>query len=391
MIGGRQAIWLVARREIVTRGRERAFAISTVITLVIIAAIVLLPSLIGGGTDKAKTVAVGPDAAATVAAAKRVQKQFDVRILPRRAGTDAQARRMLDAGDADVALLGDGKRIAAAGGAPDGAITAVQAASRGRRALAALRRSGADPADAQRILAPPPLAVTKLDQDADARTGFAFVALIIMYGQLLIYGVMVASGVVEEKASRIVEILLATIRPRELLAGKVLGIGLLALGQLLLVGVVGLALASVSGQVDVGARELSALPVVLAWFVLGFGLYACAYAMGGALVSRQEDINSVTTPITMVVLASFFLGFQAVREPDGPLAQVLSIVPLSSPLIMPVRVIGGNVPAWEVILSVALSLAAIVVVIVLAGRMYGAAVLRTGGKLSLRTALRQAA
>ncbi len=386
MIGGREAIALVARREVVTRGRDRTFLISTLITLAIIAAIVLLPSLFGGGDDKA-TVAATPQALATAKAAKAVQGQFDVRIVPVRVGSDAAARTRVDDAEADLALVQGGRRIVASGGAPSGAVDALQAASRSRRALTALRASGADAATVQRVLAPRPLAVTQLDRDSDTRRAFAIIALFVLYGQILAYGVMVANGVVEEKASRIVEILLATIRPRELLAGKVLGIGLLALGQLLLTGVVGLGLAALSGQVDVGARELSVLPIVLAWFVLGFALYACAYAMGGALVSRQEDVNSATTPLTMAILVSLVLGLQAGQHADGSLAQVLSILPVSSPLVMPVRMVAGDVPVAEVALAVLLILAAIVVVVRLAGRMYGSAVLQTGGKLSLRTAL----
>jgi len=288
----------------------------------------------------------------------------------------------------DAGVVDGGRTIVKRGGAPDGGVAALQAASSRARSLEELRRSGADPADAQKILDPPPLAVRTVDEAAEDRQGFAFIALIVLYGQLITYGIWVATGVVEEKTSRIVEILLATIRPRELLTGKVLGIGLVGLGQLLFIGAVGLILAAASDTVEVGGRELSALPILLAWFVLGYALYACAFAVVGALVPRQEDVQSAATPVMLAILASFFLSFQAVGDPSSTLAQVLSFVPVSSPLVLPVRLIAGDVAIWQVVVSVLLLLASIAALIAVAGRVYGNAVLQTGGKVRLADALR---
>lgn len=340
----------IARREVVVRGRDRSTFISTGVTLLLLAAIILLPSLFGGTTK----VTVSADAE-VVQAAQRLQGQFDVEVSS------------APAGNADVRVQGG--RLVVSGDAPDNAVPLVQAASR------AVRATAPDP---------PPLTVVRTDGDSEDKQAFAAIALIILYVQLIGYGFLVASGVVEEKASRIVEILLATVRSRDLLFGKVLGIGLVALVQLLIIGVVGILLAAVSGQIDVGGDELATLPIVLAWFLLGYALYAGAFALAGSLVSRQEDIQSVTTPLILALLASFFLGFQAVDDPSGSMAAVLTYVPVSAPLVTPVRMIAGDVGALEVLLSAAIVVASTYAIIAFAARVYGTAVLQTGGRVSLR-------
>jgi ABC-2 type transport system permease protein len=388
-VTGRQAIAIVARREVVERVRDRSFAISTLVTVLIVAAIVFLPSLFGASGPKKATVAVsGQQAAGLVEAARAGEKGFDVRLATVRARDDASARALVRSGDAEAAVLSGGARIVVAGGAPSGTVPALQAASARERSLQLLRERGVEGADAKQLLSPRPLPVSELDEHADARKGFAFVALIVLYGQILAYGFWVAAGVVEEKASRIVEILLAAIRSRHLLAGKVLGIGIVGVLQLLLISAIGLALASASGRVHIGAAELSAVPVLLAFFVLGFALYACAFAVGGALVPRQEDLQSATTPITLTLVASFFLSFAALDSSGSVLAKALTYVPLSAPLVTPVRVITGDAALWEALLSGAIVLAAAAALIGIAGRIYSGAVLQTRGRVRLRAALR---
>jgi len=371
-VTGLQAIRLVARREIVTRSRDRSTFVSTGITVLILAAVIFLPSLFGG-TSTATVAVAGPDAARIAQTAVRLEKSFGVKVEVKRVADDAAVRRLVDTDEADAGLLAGGKRIVAAGGAPDGTVPALQEASRGLRA---------DAPD------PPPLPVRSLDQDAEERQAFAVIALIVLYGQLIGYGIWVANGVVEEKASRIVEILLATIRPRELLFGKVLGVGVVGLAQLLLIAAIGLGLGAASGRVDIGATELATLPIVLGWFVLGYALYAGAFALAGALVSRQEDVQSVVTPMIMAILASLFLSFRAVDDPSGTFATVLGFVPISAPLVMPTRMIAGGAGALEVLVSVAIVLASTYAVIAFAGRLYGAAVLQTGGRVKLRSLMR---
>jgi ABC-2 type transport system permease protein len=376
VIGTRRAVTLVARREIVERIRERSLWISTAVTVIVLAGVLVLPSALGfGGATKGTIAAAGPQAGAVARQAVAVQKAFDVRLTVRRAASDAEARRLVRDGDADVAVLAGGRALAAAHDADDKVVSAVQAGSQAARGA--------------RL--PPPLPVAREgDNGSSQRQGIAFVAVVVLYGQLLGYGFWVASGVVEEKSTRVVELLLSTIRPRQLLAGKVLGIGVLGLGQLLLIGAFGVAIGAASGQLDMNADVASAVGAVLAWFVLGFGLYSCAFAVAGALVPRQEEIQSVTAPLTILILASFFLSFGVLDDPGSTLAQVLSLVPPCAPMVMPVRMIAGDVAAWEVVASVLLTLAGAVALISLAARIYGAAVLRTGSRVTLRAVWRAA-
>ena len=374
MISTRAAVGLVARREVVERVRERSLWISTGVTIAVLAGFLVLPSALGfGGATKGTVAVVGPEGARVAQQARAQQKAFDVALTVRRAADDAAARKLVKEGDADVAVLGGGRALAAGQDADDAVLAAVQAGSQAARGA--------------RV--PPPLPVARSgDAGASDRQGIAFAAVVILYGQILGYGFWVATGVVEEKSTRVVELLLAAIRPRQLLAGKVIGIGLLGIGQLLLIGACGVVIGTASGQLDVTGDVVSAVGIVLAWFVLGFGLYSCAFAVAGALVPRQEDIQSVTAPLTVIILASFFLSFGALDDPGSSLAHVLSFVPPSAPMIMPVRLIAGDASAAEIAASVALTLAAAVALIALAARVYGAAVLRTGSRVTLRAVWR---
>jgi ABC-2 type transport system permease protein len=240
---------------------------------------------------------------------------------------------------------------------------------------------------------PPPLRVQTTkpeDPDSDAKAGLAFFTILILYGQLLTYGFWVATGVVEEKSSRVIEILLATIRPKDLLAGKVLGLGVLGLGQLLIVSLFGLVVATATGSLDVDGDLLVAIALSLGWFVLGYAFYASAYAVAGALVPRQEEIQSSTTPLTMLILVSLFVGFAVNDDPSGTLAHVTAFIPPVAPVTMPSRIILGAAPAWEIAASAALMLIATLALIPLAGRIYAAVVLRTGSAVKLREAVRLA-
>ena len=173
--------------------------------------------------------------------------------------------------------------------------------------------------------------VEPVDPDRDARAGLAFFAILLLYGQLIAYGYIVASGVVEEKASRVIEVLLATLKPRDLLAGKVLGLGVLGLTQLLLTAFIGVAVAGATGALTVDAALISAIALALVWFVLGYAFYASLYAAAGALVPRQEELQSTTTPLTMAILVAFFAGFAVRRRPEQRPGPRLRVHPVHRP------------------------------------------------------------
>jgi ABC-2 type transport system permease protein len=236
----------------------------------------------------------------------------------------------------------------------------------------------------------PEVAVTPVgDQEDDGqRVVVAIIGVVVLYSLLILFAQFVAQGVVEEKSSRVVELLLATMRPWQLLAGKIIGLGLLGLGQILVIGVVGVTGALVFDLVDVPGELIGTVATVVAWFVLGYAFYACVFAVAASLVSRQEDLGSVLTPASMLLVGGFFVAVQAAGDPAGTLATVTSFVPGLSPLVMPVRQAAGEAAGWEVALAVVLMLVAIGLAVRLGGRVYAGALLRTSGRTKVREALR---
>jgi ABC-2 type transport system permease protein len=381
---------IVARREIGERVRRRSFQASTALTLLVVAGVALAAGLTGDGTEEYRVGAHGPEAVAIAEAARAAGPALDIRVEVERFATPAAARAAAREERVDAALV-DGA-VVSRESPPDELEQALQAAARQVRAAEALRSQGLSAAEVRRALAPPPLAVRPLDPsgDRDERRGVAFAASLLLYVQLIVFGVAVASGVVEEKASRVVEVLLAAIPPRALLAGKVVGIGLLGLAQVALAVVVGLGVAAASGAVELDADYAGILAVVLVWFLLGYALWSLIYAVAGVMVSRQEDLQTSSNPPTMVLVACYIVAFAAFDDADSPLSVAASLVPLSSPIVMPVRVAVGDASALEIAASLALLLAAIALLVRLGARIYERAVLRMGKPMRIGEALRAA-
>jgi ABC-2 type transport system permease protein len=352
-----ETVKLVARREFTERVHERSFLISTGITLAVVVLVLVLPALLGfGGPSEYTVSASSPQDRAIVERAARIAPEFDAKVK---------------LGDGDVSLRGG---VIRSKDEPDDELVSILQVAAQPETAPRLRVQTTEP----------------VDPDRDEKAGLAFFAILILYGQLLTYGFWVATGVVEEKSSRVIEILLSTIRPRDLLAGKVLGLGLLGLGQLLIISLFGLIVAAASGSLDVDGDLLVAVALALVWFVLGYAFYACAYAVAGAMVPRQEEIQSSTTPLTMLILISLFIGFGVQDDPDGALAHVTAFIPPIAPVTMPARIILGAAPAWEIAASAALMIVATLALIPFAGRIYAAVVLRTGSAVKLREAVRLA-
>lgn len=368
----------MARREIVERVRDRSLLISTVVTLAILAAILVIPTLIGfGGTETYKVAVAGPQAEQVARAAQRNAKTFDAKIEIARVADERAVRKAVDDEQADAGLAGDAGAIIVRKTLDDNLGNALQQGSR-------LLRLEAQP--------PPPLPVRALQptDNSDDLQSIAFVAALLLYFQLIGYGFWLASGIVEEKASRIVEVLLATIRARELLAGKIVGIGIVGLMQLVVIGAGATALGVATDQVDLTGDTVRAVGVVLAWFVLGYAFYACLFAVAGALVSRQEDVQNTTTPLSIVLFGSFMLSFAALDDPAGGLATALSFLPPTAPIIAPVRLIAGEMPVEQIVGAVVVLLASTAALVAVAARIYSHAVLRTGTRVKLLEAWRAA-
>jgi ABC-2 type transport system permease protein len=388
---GRPAITLVALREITQRIREKSFLISMAVTVTLVVLVAVVPPLFGFGGKQSFTVAVTDNASLAVAkTAQRSAKAFDTELNVR--GPSAgDANAAVAAGKVDAVLSARGLH---AEDEPDATLVGlIENARREVEQSQALKRAGLSEAQAQRALNPPALRVTTaepVDPERDRKGTFAFVAVLALYAQLLTFGYLLASGVVEEKASRVVEVLLATIRPRDLLAGKIVGLGFLGFVQMLVIGAAGLAAAAATGPLDVDSDVLLAAALAVGWFVLGYAFYAGLFACAGALVPRQEELQSSMTPLTMMILVSFFLAFAVLDNPDGTLARVTSFIPFCAPMTMPPRIALGEASALEIISAFAITAASAALLVPLAGRIYSGAVLRTGSSVKLRDAWRAA-
>jgi ABC-2 type transport system permease protein len=391
-VSWRRGVWLVAVRELVERARTRAFSISTVVlTTLGVAAVVLLPRLADGSTTYTLAVVGEPSPGLELAldeAAAGVGARVEVTLVASAAAAEAR----VTGEDVDGALVpGDPARLLVEV-EPRGDLGAivVQAASVDRL-RAALDRAGVDPAEADALIRGGGVQVQALDPDADERDAdqaLAFAAAILMYLALLGSAQVLAGGVGEEKSSHVAAVLLPIVRPSQLLAGKVLGIGLLGFGQLLVVAGPPLIAAYALGDIDLPDATAGGFALVLLWFVLGYALYGCAFAAAGALVSRQEEVGSATMPLNVVLIAAYLLSAQVPADPDSTLARALSLAPPTAPLAMPPRAIAGDLAAWELPLAAALTAAAAVALTWLAGAIYAAGIRRTGQRLRLLDVLR---
>jgi ABC-2 type transport system permease protein len=385
------SVWrIVARREFVERARDRGFLISTAVTLVILVGIIVISSALDRGTsfDLAVVGDESRELARDVAAAATIL-DIEVEVVEL---ADAEAAERAVNGGADAAIV-DGERILVRAEPPAQLVGLIQAASIRQRSQDALRESGLSEEQIEAVLTQRPLPVEALEP-VDVRrrehAAVAFVGVLVLYGQLFAYGYWVAAGVVEEKSSRVVEVLLATVRPSQLLRGKIFGIGLLGLAQLLLIGVVGMSTSIVVGRLEFPSGALAVVGLVLFWFVLGFFFYASLFAVAGSIVTRQEDLQSTMTPLTILIVGSFFIGISATSDPSSTLATVASLLPFSSPLVMPTRIVLGEASPSEVVLSIAISVASTAALIPVATKVYSRAVLQTG-RVRIRQVLRQRA
>ncbi len=388
-LSSRRAVSLVIRRELFERTHQRAFLVSTGVTLLIVLAIAIVPGLGGDdGPEKFDVGVVGEAGAPLAEALPRVDlgERFEVktRILPNR----AEAERLVDDDELDAAVDGDSVIVKEE---LNGDLEALlQLANRDVRAQQALAAAGVSGDQASAITDPAPLrtdAIDPPDEEQDDRRSLVIFGVFFVFGQIFGYGFAVASSVVEEKSSRVVELLLAKMRPGELLTGKIVGVGALGFAQLALFMVVGLVAASVTGSIDLPPGVGGAFVLVLGWFLLGFAIYSALFAMAGAVASRAEELQNTTSPITFLIMAGYFGTFAAIGDADGLMAKVMSWVPFWSPLVMPIRMASGEASAGEAAIVVVAVLVTVVVVVRVAARVYSGGALRTRGRIKLKEAL----
>jgi ABC-2 type transport system permease protein len=379
-------ILVIARREIVTRARSKGFRVVTGLLLLGVVGLALFQSVVFGGDDaRSVTVGLTEEAADWADALGGVEGELEV-------DTTVLSGEPADAFDDDpgVDVVFDGEALIWERG-PDGTLDAYVRAVVQRSVVAdRLAAEGLDPGRIEAVFSPVRIGEVRLDDDADrgvrlvvaGASGFAIFMLLQVWGSFLMM------GVIEEKSSRVVEVLLSHVRPATLLAGKVLGLGTLALAQMLIV-VGGLALGlAVVDDISVPTGVWGTVPLSLATFLLGFGFYAAAFAAVGSMVSRQEDASAAQMPVILPLLAGYFVAVGSLAEPDNVAVTVGSFVPFTAPVLLPFRHATTTMPTWEVLVALGVLAVSIVVMVRLAGRIYRSSLLRIGSRVSWRRAWR---
>jgi ABC-2 type transport system permease protein len=382
-----RTIRTVAVREVRQRIRARSFAIATAALVLVAVAAIVAPALVDEERPDFDVGVVGSStslSSSLQALEATVGGTVTVRVVE---DVDA-ARAQLRAGTLDLVVVPDDARMLVRE-EPEEA-SDLERLVGAAQFVAGLERAGIDPERAADAVARgyrvEPLEAT--DTDESAQRGAAFVAVVLLFVVLLTYGQWIATGVVEEKSSRIVEILLPAISSERLLVGKVLGISAVAFAQF---GVT--AAAAITAAIAVGNEVPAVTPgliaTTIACFVAGYAFYAALFAGAGSLVSRPEDVGSAVTPITTVFTAVYLVSLTV--TPESPVITLLSYLPPSMPTAMPPRVATGEAQWWEVAVAVVVTLAAAGITMLAAARLYRGGLLRRGPKVRLRDAWRGAA
>ena len=386
------SVYLVARREFVVRVRSRVFRIGTILIVLLVIGFVVLKTRVLTTTPTVVTVGVsGPAQVLAHPLTEAARGLGGITIQP--VSSQAVGESLVRRGQLDV--LVSGSPLSPQVLVKDQLNATLQAALTGlvkQEALSAqLTARGLNPGTVAAAVAHAGIHIHSLTPPSAGTTQRLVLALIVgvvLFVSLQIYGIQVAQGVAEEKESRIVEILLATLRPGQLLLGKVVGIGLVGLLQLAIMGAVALILLERTHVVTLPAFGAGAMAGGLLWFVLGFSLYAILFAAAGSLVSRVQEVQMATLPVIMALTVGYLAGFAVVLpDPGSPASTVLSLVPFLAPVLMPERLATGDALAWQVVLAVALTLVAIGAATWLASRIYGNSVLKTGARVRLGEAL----
>jgi ABC-2 type transport system permease protein len=383
--------WLVARRELRQRGRTRAFAISTVVLLLAVALGVALPAILSKNSKPERVGVVGGNTATLTSLVTEAGRLAGVKVTVVPKPDVAAAEAGLRSGDLGAVLVSGTEVLvkqvpiggaSSAGGTLPGALAQLAGLSKLFEEVPGAAAAAANGiALPVRGLQPPPGSL------ASRLTGLFTVVLVWVL--ISIYGSQIAMGIGEEKSSRVVEVLLASMRPVQLLVGKVLGIGLLALAQAAAMIVVFIIAGFASGSSLVHGAAIGIVVTGGVFIALGYAFYCTAFAAAGSLVSRQSDVNSTIMPVQLPLIIAYALSYTVIYA-NGANAfyHVLGFLPPTAPIAMPVLYAAGDVPVWQVVVSGLICAAGTVWMARVAARIYRNSILRSGGRIRLSQALR---
>ncbi|MFC4334860.1 ABC transporter permease [Salininema proteolyticum] len=375
-----RGIGLVAAREVRVRGLSKSNIIALVVTVAAVALLALLPNLFSG--DDSYTVGVAGENSQAMAAA--LEQSDDPEIEVEQYGSVDEAEQAVK--DEDVEAAVTDTDLIVNNGVGQTLQLVLTSVHQSVASAAQLEAQGLDPAQVAEAMSVPPLN----EVDVSTSGGWSgvsyffglFVSLFMMF-MIMMPVQYIAMGVIEEKSSRIVEILLTTLRPWQLLIGKILGLGVVSVVTMVAVVITGLTAAAFSGALpDMPDGTAGVLFSTLGWWVLGFALFGSLAGGVGAMVSRQEEAGAVLTPITLLIIAAYMgTNISVLTDPDSGLSQAMSMIPPFSAIAMPARTAMTSVPMWEVAVAVAGLALAAVGAIALGATIYRRTVLHVGSRL----------
>ena len=415
----------VVRREFVERVRTKWFIISTVLGPIFLVGVIVLPVVLGtrgGGARIAVVDAESGGFAGRLLAQLGTNSRFSVTVVAA-SGTgvaevdsltrEVQAKRLDGFLAVSPAAVESGKfeyqgrNVASI---PD--MQTLQAALRQAVTVERLTRRGVDPAVVQEAQQHIDLATKRITrQGATGESGeatffLAYIVGFILYMAIFLYGVNVMRSVIDEKQTRIIEVLVSSLRPFELMFGKVIGVGAVGLFQMAIWGVSAALLVSygsalfgflhvapqqaAQAQVQMPAIGIGLVLLVLAYFLLGYLIYSALFAVVGASVNTEAEAQQAQMPVTMLLVVAIILVMPIINDPNGRMAVVMSIVPFFSPIVMPIRYTASEVPGQELLLSLAVLAVSTVAVVWIAARIYRVGILMYGKRPNARELLRWA-
>jgi ABC-2 type transport system permease protein len=386
-------VGMVATREIKERVRGRFFQIGTLVVLIAVAAAIVIPTLHSGGGPTIQTVGVvgglSPKTEQVVYAAGRGNQDV-VKFVSEHSLAAAKAN--LRSGKVDFSVV-DGNWVllnkpATSSGSPaDPAL--VQDVAEYLGVLRAYQAAGLTAAQATQVDRAKAVPVRSLQPNSKGTTNAtSVVGLVLLFIMLTQYNTWILMGVMQEKSSRVVEVLLATVRPIQLLGGKVLGIGLVALAQATLIVGCALIVATVVGSDLLRGTATLVLGCELLWLVLGYAFYCWVYAAAGSTAERQDQVQTLALPLSIPILLGYVFSITVASSGNPDLFfKILAYLPPTAPFCMPVLVGLGQVAWWQFVASVLITIAGTVGTAIFAARIYRRAVLRTGARVSVRELL----
>ena len=395
-----KGVWLVALREVRERGRSRTFVVTSVVTLLLVVGLILVPPLLGGGADEYRLGLVGDGNGSIVDAAERLATASDepgepasVELVTAEFPLRSEAEAALRAGDIEAVLVDGGEIIVeTVGWSGSPLLRLIQRGAAAVELERLITEAGETATQVIEVMTSDPLVTSTLSGEApgdDSRYVVAYAGLLLLYIAILLYGTWILTGVTEEKSNRVVEVLLSSLKPWQLLGGKILGIGALGISQFMFTVLTAMVALRASGT-DFPDLDPVIVANLVLWFVLGFLIFAVLFGAAGSLASRMEDAQNVAFPMSMVAVVGFFVSITALESPSGAAATVGTFIPITAPFVVPVRVALDAIPVWQFVVALVAAIVSIGLLIRVAGRIYSGGLLRYGGKVKLREAWRGA-